>query len=147
MKINESIKVPSDNDDFYEYECVHCEKIFRLNKFFFNTTDKDVLYCPYCGLREDIDRFYTTKFIEHKNAIAENYVARELNKQFSDLGRDLKNSVLSISITPIEEELVEELTLTSGIELNIKCSACDEIYKIEDNHVVLSYCPYCGEIQ
>ena len=135
-----TLKVPVDSQGFIEYECPHCESIFRLDKNLFSDSGNYIqLWCPYCGLSSPIEKFYTSDVVEYSRVLAEEIALESLEKSFK------KNGLFQFKSSS-KKKTIRELKLHIDIDLLKTCNSCNENYKIKTGSAV-SYCPYCGGIK
>lgn len=139
--------LPSDEDGYIEYECPTCLKIFRLNKNLFQNQNgyKD-LYCPYCGLKDVADHFYTTECVKYMEKMQE-YLAQEyINQELKELVKKSKG-LLKMEPNHNNNKKPQEFSIHFGIDGKKECKHCGETFKVDTKAVVIAYCPYCGDIQ
>ncbi len=84
--IKSDIKMEGDSEGYITFECPFCESEFKLNAGEFQNEDNvfTELFCPCCGLTDEINKFYSREVIEQAEAIAYNYMIEQLNKVFND---------------------------------------------------------------
>lgn len=85
--VNFKISIPTDNENYFQLNCPYCRHNFKLNSDEFNENDKPNLYCPACGLTNEIQTFYTPQIYKKAEAIAMNYVEDQLGNMFKQLGK------------------------------------------------------------
>nr|WP_202411507.1 hypothetical protein [Halobacillus halophilus] len=102
------------------------------------------LFCPTCGLVDDSVNFTPKDVIEHTEALAMNYMNRELNKMFKKTSRNMKGSGISFKYKKLKEEKPKLLTEDENME-QVELHCCDKTIKIHaDQSRETIYCPYCG---
>ena len=145
MELN--IELPVDNDGFIEYECPHCQKVFRLNKNLFMDSETYIaLYCPYCGLSAAIGSFYTTECAVYIKEYAEQLALEELNKSFKAMEKSTRNSIIKFKAGKIQVSEPDKLILHPYVDNICRCNKCNNKYKTEGK-IIATYCPYCGEME
>lgn len=140
--------IQGDSEGYVMFECPYCDSEFKLNANEFESEDNEFheLFCPYCGLAEDVQSFYTNEVIEKAKEIATNYMAEELNKMFGNISkRTSQNKHIKMTFKPIKKVNVRDVSTQDSVEEIFECNACE-------NHVKVLYCfgaskiycPYCG---
>ena len=61
------ISIPCDTDGYLAFECPFCETEFKLLGSDFQKEEQpfDDLFCPYCGLTDKRDSFFTKDQVAH----------------------------------------------------------------------------------
>ena len=139
-----NVKLPVDDDGFIEYECPFCKQVFKLEKNLFkNEYKNEELFCPYCGLKSNVNRFYTTEFIEYLDSVKTSKVNELINKEMSNIAKKSKGLLTIKSKNKNIEPLM--LKLHYDINNNHICKICNEKFKTNNSSKII-YCPYCGVI-
>lgn len=146
-KIRYIFDLPSDKDGYIEYECPTCQKIFRLNNNLFqNLNGYKNLYCPYCGLKDAADHFYTRECVKYIKEM-QTYLTKEyINQELKKLVKN-SNGLLKMKSNHSNNKKPQRFSIHFEIEGKRKCVRCGEDFKINEKEGVITYCPYCGEIQ
>lgn len=146
--VNFEIKIDGDSEGYVTFECPFCESEFKLNASEFQNDDNifTELFCPYCGLTDGINKFYSKEVIEQAKAIAYNSMMEQINQMFSDFKRSLKGSKhIKVNFKELKKVNLKELKDKDTVEEIFSCPMCE-------NHVRVLYCagiskifcPYCG---
>lgn len=139
-------KIEGDSEGFVTFECPFCESEFKLQADEFENEDNvfTELYCPYCGLVNEINTFYTKETIEHAKSIAYNYMIDEINRTFGDMKRH-SNEYIKIDFKPLSKVNIKELKDKDTTEVIFECPVCQNhekvLYCAGASKV---YCSYCG---
>jgi len=138
----EYIKVPigftPDENGKRGRECPICGEYFKV-KF---GTGLPITYqmCPYCGHKEDSNKFFTQDQIKYMHSIAANEVLAPALENFrKSLKDNLKN--FEPSNTPIKFDI--KLYEEKRLETDVICDNCGLEFSI---YGVFSNCPDCGQL-
>ena len=142
------ISIEGDSEGYVTFECPFCESEFKLNADEFQDEDNVFLelYCPYCGLIDKVNTFYSKEVIEQAEAIAYNYMMEEVNKIFNDFKRSVKrNKFIKVDFKELKKVNLKELKDKDTTEEIFSCPMCE-------NHIRVLYCAgvskvfcaYCG---
>ena len=108
MEIN--IRVEGDSEGFVEFECPFCNSEFKLNTQEYNDDESKNLFCPYCGLEDEKNKFYTSEIIEQANNIATNYLYEEINKVFGKMSKSFnKNKMIQVKYRPLKKINIKDI--------------------------------------
>ncbi|TBX07376.1 hypothetical protein [Clostridium perfringens] len=146
--VNFEIKIDGDSEGYVTFECPFCESEFKLNASEFQNDDNifTELFCPYCGLTDGINKFYSKEVIEQAKAIAYNSMMEQINQMFSDFKRSVRGSKhIKVNFKELKKVNLKELKDKDTVEEIFSCPMCE-------NHVRVLYCagiskifcPYCG---
>lgn len=130
------------------FECPYCKSEFKLNADEFQCEDNTFieLYCPYCGLPDEVNEFYNEAIMEQVEIIAQNYMYEQLNQMFSKTKRSInKNKLIKMEYKPLKKTELKELKDKDTVEMEFRCDICG-------NHEKVLYCAgaskvfcaYCG---
>lgn len=142
------ISIEGDSEGYVTFECPFCESEFKLNAGEFQDEDNvfSELFCPYCGLIDKVNTFYSKEVIEQAKAIAYNYMMEEVNKVFNDFKRSVKrNKFIKVDFKELKKVNLKELKDKDTTEEIFSCPMCE-------NHIRVLYCAgvskvfcaYCG---
>jgi len=143
-----SFEVPSDSDGYVTFECPFCQVAFKLRADEFQSDELicDELFCPYCGLTDNADNFYSKEVYDHMEALVENYMVEQLNNAFGGMAKSF-NQIKNVKadFTPLSERDVNVLTEQDTAETIFQCNICENHMKV-DFYIGASkmYCAYCG---
>lgn len=133
------ISISSDEDNCVSFNCPHCHERFKLEMNEFEEFEGDLMYCPNCGLNEEINAFYSDDIIEAAEIEGENLVKDYLNDMFKSFSKKSSKNVKSL-----KKESSPTLYEKDDLEL-FKTNCCDRIIKINPiSYTINPYCPYCG---
>jgi len=146
--VNFEFSIQGDSEGYVMFDCPYCGSEFKLNAEEFQSEDNEFheLFCPYCGLANDVQSFYTDEVIEAAKEIATNYMIEQLNKSFGDMARKVsQNKYVKMTFKPLKKVNVRELADKDTVEEVFQCNACDNHMKVlYCAGVSKIYCPYCG---
>ena len=142
------INIEGDSEGYLTFECPFCESEFKLNASEFQDEDNvfTELFCPYCGLIDQVNAFYSKEVVEQAEAIAYNYMIEQVNKAFNDFKRSVKiNNYIKVDFKELKKVNLKELKDKDTTEEIFSCPICG-------NHVRVLYCAgvskvfcaYCG---
>jgi transcription elongation factor Elf1 len=146
--ISFDIRIEGDSEGYVTFECPFCESEFKLNASEFQDEDNIIteLFCPYCGLTDEINTFYSKEVIEQAEAIAYNYMVEQMNKMFNNFKRSVRgNKYIKVDFKELKKVNLKELKDKDTVEEIFSCRICE-------NHVRVLYyagaskvfCSYCG---
>ena len=143
------VSIPLDDHGFFGRQCPDCEQLFRVAHEDYDALPDDVLlWCVYCGYRDDHSEFLTEQQRERVLRAAGDYgvqlVGETLDRTFKDIARQSRGSTVSISYrsrpffpSPLpaidEEKLVRQRS----------CEGCRLRYAVFGEH---RFCPICGSL-
>lgn len=141
------ISIPADEEGYISFECPYCKNRFKLEVNEFKDSSVTELYCPYCGLRDDINNFYNSDVIEKVEEIATNYAIDLINNMFKDFERSTRGNknirVKTKNIKKVSEKnLYENVDEYEIVPLNNCCNKAIKVPLLEK--LIGVYCPYCG---
>ena len=142
------IKIKGDSDGYITFECPFCESKFKLNISEFQDKDNPIteLFCPYCGLTDEVSSFYSKEVQKQVEALSYNYVAEQVNKAFEEFENIFKgDKYIKVNSKKLKKVNTKDLKDKDTTEEIISCPICK-------NHVKALYCvgiskvfcPYCG---
>lgn len=140
--MNIAIDLPQDSDGFIEYECPFCEKRFRLPINAFQNDNISCLYCPYCSLSSEPNRFGTAELNKLIEETAYRAAQDEIEKSLKDIA---KKSNGLIKYKPAKKTETHNVILDETISDRIVCKNCNIEYKVDDGEFIQHTCPICGE--
>jgi transcription elongation factor Elf1 len=146
--INFDIRIEGDSEGYVTFECPFCESEFKLNASEFQDEDNVIteLFCPYCGLTDGINTFYSKEVIEQAETIAYNYMVEQVNKMINNFRKSLRgNKYIKVDFKKLKKVNLKELKDKDTVEEIFSCPMCE-------NHVRVLYCAgaskvfcaYCG---
>ena len=139
------ISIEGDSEGYVTFECPFCESEFKLNASEFQDEDNVFadLFCPYCGLTDKVNTFYSKEVVEQAEAIAYNYMMEQINKAFKKSVK--RNKYIKVDFKELKKVNLKELKDKDTTEEIFSCPMCE-------NHVRVLYCAgvskvfcaYCG---
>ena len=142
------IRIDGDSEGDVTFECPFCESEFKLNAGEFQDEDNvfTELYCPYCGLADVINKFYSREVIEQAEAIAYNYMIQEVNKMFKGFRDSCRgNNFIKVEFKELKKVRLKELKDKDTVEEKFSCPTCGNNVKVlYCAGVSKVYCAYCG---
>lgn len=142
------IKIQGDSEGYITFECPFCGSEFKLKADEFQSEDNSFteLYCPYCGLVNEINTFYSKEVMEQARIIAENYMADKINEMFGKFERSVRNNkFVKVEYKKLKKVNTKELKDKDTVEEVMKCSICKNHEKVlYCSGVSKVFCSYCG---
>ena len=145
-----SIEIPLDSDGYAMFECPFCESEFKLMGAEYKADDQSCneLFCPYCGLADSFDKFYTKEFVEHINELIQNYKNELLNGMLGGMAKKInKNKNITMKFKPLKNKTIAPITSSDITETEeiIQCEICTKSEKVAfySGHSKV-FCAYCG---
>lgn len=93
-----SIDLPTDSDGHLPRQCPHCEQRFSIHGETYEEGRYLNLRCPYCGMIEEFDEFFTEEQAEYSQAIAQNELREMAAKEIEDALGDVFDGASTDSI-------------------------------------------------
>lgn len=142
------IKIQGDSEGYITFECPFCGSEFKLKADEFQSEDNyfTELYCPYCGLVNEINTFYSKEVMEQARIIAENYMVDKINEMFGKFERSVRNNkFIKVKYKKLKKVNTKELKDKDTVEEVMECSICKNHEKVlYCSGVSKVFCSYCG---
>lgn len=144
--------IQSDSDGMVSLQCYRCKARFKMScKYIVEELDGDI-FCPICGMPEDMTGFYTDEAREAAaEVIMNNYmddVTRLFQSAFS--GHSSKRSGLKIKVrTSSVPRKSSEIVMQSRDHTldKVESPCCKKQIALSPTDIIAGYyCPYCGRI-
>src|SRR5690625_2743198 len=139
-----SIKVTMhpDEEGFIGRECAQSEKYFIVMLGTSLYDQDQPCTCPYCGVQEPHDHFWTKAQVRYAESVAFRQVVQKFDREMKKLVRKPnRRAAISIGITykskPVPISYYQEIEL----EQRLTCAGCGLQYAIFG---VFGFCPDCG---
>jgi len=111
----------------------------------FEEFEGDIIYCPSCGLNDEINAFYSDDLREAAEIEAMNLLKDQINGMFKGLSKRSSKNV-RIKTKPLKKDSSPTLYEKDDLEL-FKTNCCDRVIKMNPiSYSIKPYCPYCGGI-
>ena len=140
------LTIPLDEDGYIELECDFCRTRFMITADDFKHRDMPHLFCPICGMPNDINKFYCPEVLEKGKQMVTEWARAEIQKQLGGAIRNMNRSGflkmdLKIPNREPEKELYRPLNEYSKTILG----CCDMEIKVREiDKQIGAYCPICG---
>lgn len=128
------IEIPCDMDGFADLQCPHCGERFRLRPDDYESDDVPCVYCPACGLSQDIH--YSDDIMDYAQSVAameaERTIAEAL-RGFGTMAPHLRH--------PGEPPCPNDFTMQ-----DVEFACCGRHAKLKPLTACAgAFCPYCGD--
>jgi len=144
-EVSLNFSIPTDNEGYVTLECPFCNDKFKLEVTEVKQDDVINLYCPYCGLLNEVNKFLPKEVIEQATIIASNYLKQLLNGYLDNVEKTFKNSnIISVKTQKFNLENEKELFEISDNFESIEFNCCNGKAKVNVIEKLGVYCPYCG---
>jgi len=114
------ISIPADEDGYVKFQCPYCNQRFKLNGSEIEDSDVVDLYCPICGLVNEVECFYSDEVIEMAMNTAENEAMNMIYDMFKGLERKTRSN--------------KNFKVTAGKKLNVHIK---ELYENIDELIIV----------
>ena len=141
--ITSNLEIPTDSDGFISFQCPFCNEKFKLSADFINQMDIDELYCPYCGLQNSFENFFTDEVIELAKAKIENMAMDFISENVKSLKDSFSNGLFEMTIDTKFNDVNEPEVIESDDMYKKTLSCCNFDVKLNEN-INSCYCPKCG---
>jgi len=145
--LNIEFDIPCDSEGYAVFECPFCEAEFKLLGSDFQKVEHTYdFFCPYCGLTDKRNTFYTKEQVAHVQGLCENYVIEQVNNMFGKMAKDMnKSKNLKVKFIPNKPVEVNELREQDTTEEIIQCKHCEGHEKVFYSAGTSKvFCAYCG---
>lgn len=128
------IEIPLDADGFVDLQCPHCGERFRLRPEDYSTDEVPKVFCPSCGLPQDIH--YSDEIMAYAESVAKGKAERLLARKLGAFG--------NVRIRP--EHIGGPPEPTDATLEDVAMTCCGRHAKINPlTAFTAPYCPYCGD--
>ena len=141
-----SLSIPLDDDGFIEMECDYCKNRFMLHQDVFLDISNLHLFCPICGLPNNINTFYCPEVLEAAQQKAMNYMINEMQRKLGSSIKRLNVSGLIKMSLDVPKQVPEKELYTPVNEYFLfhhHCCGVD-VKALEFDVQIGLYCPICG---
>jgi hypothetical protein len=149
----ESVEITfyGDEDGYINMECPFCESDFKMliDDLENDEINTEVIFCPYCGLKEERNNFFSKEQEVVMQSHLENIAIEMINKSFGDMAKKInrQKGILKMTHKPLKKVNVKEYREFLGSEVIKSCSECGFQYKVINNMgESITYCVNCGGI-
>jgi len=143
-----TFNIPCDSEGYVAFECPFCEIEFKLLGADFQKEEYayEDLFCPYCGLADKRDAFYTKEQAVHVRELCQNIMLEQINDVFGKMAKDLnQNEHLKSEYIPHKLVEVSDLREQDTSEEIFKCKLCEGHEKVFYSAGASKvFCAYCG---
>lgn len=140
------MKIPADEDGYITFQCPYCNQSFKLNANEIEDSNVIDLYCPICGLANEVNCFYSDQAINKAISIVENEAMNMIYDMFKGLERKNRNSKnFKVKAGKKPKVAIKEIyeNIDELIEVRVEC--CNKHVKVRELDKLLGvYCSYCG---
>lgn len=128
------IEVPLDVDGFADLQCPHCSERFRLRPDDYSSDEIPHIFCPSCGLPQDIH--YSDEIMDYAESIAAAEVEKSLARELGKFGH-----------TTFRSRQTDEPPVPTDATLQDReFPCCGRHAKLNPlTAFVDPFCPYCGD--
>lgn len=128
------IEIPLDSEGFADLQCPHCGERFRLRPEDYSTDEVPKVFCPSCGLPQDIH--YSDEIMAYARSVAKAKAERLLARSLGALGK--------VRMHP--QHIGEPPRPTDATLEKVALACCGRHAKLNPLTVISEpYCPYCGD--
>jgi rRNA maturation endonuclease Nob1 len=130
-----TITFETNSDGYFTYECPFCESRFKLKSAEIQDDTAVIveIFCPYCGLTNAINQFYTKEVIKHVQQLAKNDAIDRINEKARGI------------IKPLKKEPISVVVEVDTVEQEFECRCCKRHVKVPYNAGASKiFCAYCG---
>lgn len=141
---NFTIEFEADSDGYFTYGCPYCGEYFKLlaNEVQEENSVLEELFCPYCGLVDDANNFWTKEVLQYIQDVVMEWMINSLNKSFSSIK---SSKYLRVDFKKIEHHPISKPSEVDDVEEEVFCSSCGKHEKVLFNAGASKvFCAYCG---
>jgi hypothetical protein len=139
-----SVSIPLDEHGFMGRECPNedCLGYFKVEPSTGLSGDDLQCHCPYCGVVDDPDKFWTQEQIEYAQSVALREYFKDFDKELRKIEkRPVRGAWFSIGISVESRPYPISHYAEQDLETEVVCDQCTMRYAI---YGVFGYCPDCG---
>lgn len=146
---NLSISIPLDNDGYTELECDFCKTRFMITGDDYQHKDMPFLFCPICGLPNDLSTFYCPEVLEIAYQMAAEWAMKEINRTLGKATRSInKSGFVRMDLKMTKQEPKKVLFVPVDDYVIHKTPCCKMYVKIREiDEQIGAYCPICGRVE
>jgi hypothetical protein len=141
------LSLPADSDGFVAFQCPHSGDRFKLSGTEYEERSPSAIYCPLCGLSEELSAFLTDDALRVARQAAANAARELISRELANISRRSSRNGLTFRLgARARPELVEELHEPNDLVVAaVQC--CGIHVKVDSLGAIgVLYCPYCGSI-
>lgn len=139
-----TIEFEADSEGYFTYECPFCEEQFKLLASEVRNEDFELeeLFCPYCGLVDSADKFYSKEVLAYIQNLAEEWMINAINKSFGSI-KSSKN--FKVDFKKIKHNSITKPSEIDSVEEVFTCKVCEKHEKVLFSAGASKvFCAYCG---
>lgn len=128
------IEIPLDSDGFADLQCPHCGERFRLRPEDYSTDEVPKVFCPFCGLPQDIH--FSDEITAYAESVATAKAEQLLARSLGAFG----------NVRVRAQQIGEPPEPTDATLEKVTLACCGRHAKLNPLTVISEpYCPYCGD--
>lgn len=141
-----TISFPCDSDGFNTLQCHYCDTRFKLATDDLQNNDFLYIFCPYCGLQDEISNFLPDEVIEQADILAGNMMKTQINQLMQDLEKRTRSNKHIKFKAGKKIKMKEDVVFSDKENWNsIGKRCCEHQIKVSQPLLIDSvYCPFCG---
>lgn len=134
----------SDENGLVTLQCDRCNSRFKVECAYLNDELEGDIYCPVCGIPENLNTFWPEEVIEEATQIA----MMEAEEMIQQAFKGLNSKYIKVKTSPIKKHDRELVFKDKDYDMNsITIHCCNKEIALMPNDITAGfYCPYCGRI-
>lgn len=145
MKTIGEVHIHSDENGMITLCCDRCGAKFKVEADYLNKEYSGELYCPVCGMANDLQSFYPQKIIEEAKKIA----MMEAEEIIASAFKGFNSKYIKVKQNPIKHVDREISIKDNDYDMQIvTVTCCNKKISLHAIDITAGfYCPYCGRIE
>lgn len=147
------LTLQSDMDGLVSLQCSRCKARFKMGCRYLNEELSGQVFCPICGMPDELTHFYPEEVLEAAREAAVNAaheeIAKALQAAFGSHSSS-KKSPIKITYKPQNVPRTSREIVTQSRDHAMEpteASCCKRVFALSANDLIAGYyCPYCGRI-
>lgn len=135
----------ADEDGLVTLQCNRCRSRFKVNCTYLNNDleDKEI-YCPVCGISEELNTFWPEEIIEE----AEKVALVEAERMITDALKGINSKFTKVKTKSVQKVDTNMIFKNKDYDMQkVKVHCCNREIALMPADVTSGfYCPYCGRI-
>lgn len=134
----------SDENGLVTLQCDRCNSRFKVECAYLNDELEGDIYCPVCGIPENLNTFWPEEVIKEAAQIA----MMEAEEMIQQAFKGLNSKNIKVKTTPIKTRDRELVFKNKDYDMNnLTLHCCNKEIALMPNDITAGfYCPYCGRI-
>lgn len=139
-----NIVLQADENGLITLQCSRCHSRFKVECSYVNDELDKEIFCPCCGIADEIDGFYPQEFVDE----AEKILEAKAEQMIADIFKGINSKHFKVK-TSKPKKVDTDITIKNrDFDMyTVKVDCCDKSLGLSLSEINAGfYCPYCGRI-